>query len=361
VAFCGPIGAAGKPAGGGYEAANRRTCDALARRGLSVIELPYPKTVSGALQKLLRYAWCFAKAGAYLLAQRERYDVLHLTPLNAHFALAETLLASCARLMGKPVLVDIRAGTFMRHYQGAGLLYRSTIDRTLRLASRVAVEGQEYMMFARHRSSHPVFYFPNYVDNPALRAAPGPRRLERGETVRLLYFGRLVPEKGISTALQALALLVEAGQRVQLEFIGEGPAAFLTPLQQTYAHLPVTWSASQPVHEVMRLAANAHFFFFASRHDGEGHSNALNEAMAVGLVPVCSAQGFARSVVGNAGIVLAPDAKAADYAAAIESVLAKGCWAELSARAHERVRSLYSEEAAVPPLIETYRLMLQRS
>lgn len=358
VAFCGPIGAVGKPAGGGYESANRRNCDALLRRSVTVTELPYPKVTTQPAAKLLRYGASFLRTAAFLIARRKHYDLLHLTPLNMHFALAESWLVACARWVGKPVLLDIRAGSFVRHYEGGSVLYRGTIDRTLRLASQVAVEGQAYIPFVRERSPAPVLHFPNYVDGPALRQTPAVRSLDRNTPVRLIYFGRLVAEKGIETALSTLVVLLARGHAVELELIGDGPAAFVAELRQRHMKLPVTWSTALPVEAILQRAASAHFFIFASRHDGEGHSNALNEAMSLGLVPVCSDQGFTRSVVGDAGVVLPVAAQASDYAAVIEDILLTDSWVTLSQRARQRVRALYSEEATLPPLIDTYRRML---
>jgi glycosyltransferase involved in cell wall biosynthesis len=357
VAFCGPIGAVGKPAAGGYESANRRNCDALARRGVAVTELPYPKVTTRPFMKLLRYGASFLQAAAFVIVRRRHYDLLHLTPLNMHFALAESWLVACARWMGKPVLLDIRAGTFVRHYEGGSAHYRRTIDRSLRLASQVAVEGEAYLPFVRERSLAPVLHFPNYVDGPALRQTPAVRPLERGAPIRLLYFGRIVAEKGIETALSALVVLLARGHAVELELIGDGPAAYVAALRQRHATLPVTWSAGLPVAAILQRAATAHFFIFASRHDGEGHSNALNEAMSVGLVPVCSDQGFTRSVVGDAGVVLPVAAPPSEYAAAIDDILLSHRWSVLSQRARQRVRTLYSEEATLPALIESYRLL----
>ena len=184
------------------------------------------------------------------------------------------------------------------------------------------------------------------------------RCLDRNTPVRLIYFGRLVAEKGIETALSTLVVLLARGHAVELELIGDGPAAFVAELRQRHTKLPVTWSTALPVEAILQRAASAHFFIFASRHDGEGHSNALNEAMSLGLVPVCSDQGFTRSVVGDAGVVLSVAAQASDYAAVIEDILLTDSWATLSQRARQRVRALYSEEATLPPLIDTYRRML---
>jgi glycosyltransferase involved in cell wall biosynthesis len=361
VAFCGPIGQPGQPAGGGYEAANRRTCDALRRRGVCVLEWPYPKVCSGRWRKLWRYGAHFLRTAVCLLVKRQQYDVFHLTPLNMHFALAETVLVSCAKWAGRPVLFDVRAGTFMRHYNGGSAFYRGTVKRTLRLATRVGVEGQEYVEFVKQHTTQPVFYFPNYVDSPSLQRQLPVRHLLAGDEIRFIYFGRLVPEKGVETALQTLALLMKRGHAVALELIGEGSPAYLAAMKQCYAHLPVTWTDSLPVENILQRARHAHFFFFASRHEGEGHSNSLNEAMSVGLVPVCSTQGFTQSVVGDAGVVLPVDSSPETYAQAVEELVQLGQWAELSQRARHRLQTLYSEDAVVPMLMQTYQdLLLKR-
>lgn len=42
ILYSGPITPAGQPSTGGFEAANRKNIDALRRRGVEVVELPYP-------------------------------------------------------------------------------------------------------------------------------------------------------------------------------------------------------------------------------------------------------------------------------------------------------------------------------
>ncbi len=356
--FCGPIAAPGQPAGGGYEAANRRTCDALVRHGWTVVELPYPKAPRTAVHKLAAYAQHFVRAAAQLIRRRDDYDLLHLTPLNMHFAWAESLLLSCARWVGKPVLLDVRAGTFVRHYQRRGRLYQRIVDRSLRLATQVAVEGREYGPFVRQRTRQTPFYFPNYIDTPSLHQPLAERQLAPGDPIRLIYFGRLVREKGIETALQVLAALRARGHAASLTLIGNGSASYLRALQASYAGQPVEWAGSLSVEAILSRAAQHHFFLFASRHDGEGHSNALNEAMAVGLVPICSDQGFTRTVVGDAGAVLSRGAPAGAYALAVEAIVDAGRWTELSRRARSRVQSLFSEDANLPALTRLYAAMI---
>lgn len=361
IALCGPIAAPQRAAQGGYEAANRRTSESLSRRGVQVLELPYPPPQGGRWTGLARYALCFARHAAWLLLRRGRYDVLHLTPLNMRFAPAELLLIVAARLAGRAVMMDVRAGTFVRHYGGAGPLYRRVVDTELRLADRVAVEAREYMAFVGARARHAPLYFPNYAVQAGDRLPVGERRGPAPDgIVRLVYFGRLVPEKGLDIVLDATALLAAQGLRVRLDLVGDGPHDYLLALRRRHANLPVCWHGSLAGARLFDVVGGAHFFLFPSRHDGEGHSNALNEAMALGVVPVCSRQGFSASVVEDAGELLPVDAPASAYAEAVARVLSTGRWPALSRRAAHRVQACFSEEAAVPPLIDAYRAMLER-
>ncbi len=106
------------------------------------------------------------------------------------------------------------------------------------------------------------------------------------------------------------------------------------------------------------MLASAHYFIFPTRHDGEGHSNALTEAMAEGLVPICSDNGFNRSVVGDAGRVLPVDATASDYAQAIADIGTGAAWNELSRAASRRIAERFTGMVVLPVLIESYRATL---
>ncbi len=358
VLMCGPIAPRGHPAGGGYEAANRRTIDALRARAVDVLELPYPRARDSTWRKAVRYACMYVHHAACIVLLRRRYDVMHLTPLNMQFAWAETLLLACAWLARRPVLFDIRAGTFVRHYHGAGRLYRLAIDASLRLAGRVSVEGREYISFVRQRHDLAPFYFPNFVSAgeagvTALRDTPTPHG-----PICIVYAGRIVPEKGLDTALAAVAALQLQGLSVRIDLLGEGPQDYTDALRRQHAGLPMHWHGALPHERMLPILAGAHFFLFPSRHAGEGHSNALNEAMALGVVPISSRQGFSADVVGDSGALLQVDAPAEDYAAAMADIVLDGRWSVLSARAAARVQRYFSEDAALPGLIELYRGLL---
>lgn len=58
-------------------------------------------------------------------------------------------------------------------------------------------------------------------------------------------------------------------------------------------------------HERLKdILKNQHLFLFPSVEKREGHSNALNEAMAWGVVPVVSNNNFLSSIVGDNSLVV---------------------------------------------------------
>jgi glycosyltransferase involved in cell wall biosynthesis len=353
IAYCGPIAQPGRPARGGYESANRRLIDDLRLRGIDVVEIPYAEASGPKPAKVLAHAIGFARAAVMLMSKRREFDVLHLTPLYRQFLYAEALLCALASALGKRVALDIRAGSFVRNYRHRSPVYRALADRLIARAGMVAVEGGEYLPFMTERRDGPVLYLPNYVQS---RATPnGPAEERSSAALRLVFLSRIVPEKGVETAIDALELLNARGLPATLDVIGTGEERYVKALIARTSDLPVTWSGALPPGEVKARLGQAHFFVFPTVHTGEGHSNALTEAMAEGVVPVCSRNGFNQSVVGACGAILPAGASASDYAEAVMALWSSGAWQRLSAACRERVAQSFTGDVVLAPLIEHYR------
>ena len=176
--------------------------------------------------------------------------------------------------------------------------------------------------------------------------------------VHLVFLGRVVAEKGIEIAIEALRMLNGRGMPARLSVIGKATAAYESELRARSTGLPVSWIGPLPHGDVAGAVEGASYFLFPTVHDGEGHSNALTEAMAAGLVPVVSDNGFNRAVVGGAGIVLPVTASAGDYAEVIERVERTGEWRRLSNAARHRVGTHFSRDRVVPPLVDAYTRLI---
>ncbi|MDF1599545.1 glycosyltransferase family 4 protein [Mesorhizobium sp. YIM 152430] len=355
IAYCGPIARPGEPARGGYESANRRLIDDLRGHGLAVIEYPYAPERLTPAGKALAYASNFAGTAARVLAEAGRFDILHITPLRRHFILPEAVICMNAKARGRKIVVDIRAGCFMREMSRPGAMRARAEAQLLRRADLVTVEGLEYVEFAGRFTDAPVHYLPNYVSQ-------GPGGLEPGAPVgpvRLVFLARIVPEKGIETAIEAVRSLVATGHDATLDVLGGASPDYARRLDALADGLPVTFRGAIKAEDVRRTIRGAHFFIFPTRHDGEGHSNALTEAMAEGLVPLCADNGFNRSIVAQCGRIFEKQDGGEAYAQAVREIVASGEWSDLSRRAAMRIAQNYTAETVVPGLIERYRDLME--
>lgn len=128
---------------------------------------------------------------------------------------------------------------------------------------------------------------------PADRAAPAP-----GETLRLLFVGRVHREKNLGVVLDQLAALPEPfRRRLQLDVVGDGAQQPELAARAAALDLAaqVRWLGWQAKSAMPALYRTADAFVLPSLY--EGMSNAALEAMASGL-PV-----FASDVPGNRAVV----------------------------------------------------------
>lgn len=357
IAFVGPIACKGKIPPGGFEAANRRTIDLLTERSVSIHELPYPSQDT-LLKKLVFYPLGFILINLKLLGIRlthhNRQCICHLTPLYKRFLYIELFSILLAKVLGYKIIYDIRAGSLTMYYEQRGALYRRTVDFLVRTSDQVCIEGFEYVTFIERITGATPYYFPNYVNNTTSSRTVKKRATAIQETVRLVYFGRVTPEKGIEVCVQTTLHLQERGINCRLSIIGPISSSYRKKLLPS---LPggISLEGSMPPDRLFATIEQCHFFLFPTTHRGEGHSNALTEAMAHGCVPICSDNGFNRSVVADCGTIFSKESLGSDYAGAIQSIVKAGNWQDYSTKSINRVKKLYLAESIIPGLIQLYK------
>lgn len=132
-----------------------------------------------------------------------------------------------------------------------------------------------------------------------------------------LYVGRLTPEKGIRTVLEAWR---ELGRELPLKIVGYGPLA--EEVEQVAGQLPgVEWLGRRERSEVMALAGAAECLIFPSEWY-EGFPMTIVEAFAVGLPVISSRVGAMSHLIrpGETGRHFTPG-DARDLAAEIRAFL----------------------------------------
>ncbi|MET0302546.1 MAG: glycosyltransferase family 4 protein [Microbacteriaceae bacterium] len=160
----------------------------------------------------------------------------------------------------------------------------------------------------------------NGVDTTTFHPAAEP---STGSRLRVMFLGRMIPDKGADVLLKAAGLL----DRDDLEIIVVGSAGFdreapLTPYEESLRRL-ASDARSEVVFErfvdrsgVPDLLRTADVFVIPSRWPDPSPLT-VGEAMATGAAVIGSRIGGIPEVIGDAGVVVAPDAPA-ELAAAIE-------------------------------------------
>ena len=120
-------------------------------------------------------------------------------------------------------------------------------------------------------------------------------------SLRLLYFGRLIHDKGVHTAVEAMGSLRQSGvlDRVELTILGRGHPEYETYLRRLVADLGIT----SRVHfidkvsreEIPKWLGQFDVFLFTSIWP-EPFGRTIVEAMAAGLVVVGSNVGGSREI-----------------------------------------------------------------
>lgn len=185
-----------------------------------------------------------------------------------------------------------------------------------------------------------IHLIPNGVDTA--RFAPAAARpLER----RVVYVGRLSPEKDLGTLVEAAAKLARLD--VRLTLVGAGPERPALEAAARARRVPLEILPVVPHDELPRLLAGAAAFVLPSLT--EGHPKVLLEAMSAGLPCVASDVGGNRAILrdGETGL-LVPPSDAAALAGAVERVLTDEALASaLGGRARADVAQRYDLAALV--------------
>lgn len=241
-----------------------------------------------------------------------RFSVMHLncglTLSGAPRNLASALLA---RQAGVPYVAHLR-GTF--HIPpGAGpsaRFYRWAWRRIFSGAARILALGQPSYRAIQELgdfSRQTIPLLPNFVD---VQGIPCRIPAAGNDSLKIIYTGALIEEKGIYTILEIAQRL--PGARFQLVGGSSGAAAHAR-LQARIRELGLTGRVQTlgplPNREVVNMLAQNDVFLFPSMLKYEGFPVSVAEAMAAGLPVVASPVGALPEMVDvpHGGQLIAPD------------------------------------------------------
>lgn len=187
---------------------------------------------------------------------------------------------------------------------------------------------------------------PNFTPDPGVRAEPGNYAL---------FVGRLAPEKGLQTLLQAWQ---HVGSRIRLRVIGDGPQSHLVETAAQGGH-GIEFLGRRDPADVVTAMSGAQFLVFPSEWY-ETFGLAIIEAYAVGVPVIASELGAMSSLVKHrqTGLLFRPG----DPAALVQQVE----WAlahpermrAMGENARREYEARYTPQKNLSLLIDAYRRVI---
>jgi len=357
------------PVIGGSEIEAQRVCTALIRRGHRVTVVcaggpPMPNTRNwvdpdGVPVRIYAERWqgtlqniVFAlRVAAMLIAERRNYQFVYFLMQGLHLAAGLPV----ARMLKKPIIMKIAgSGEIPRVYKSR--IGRQELAWLNRWASKILVlnEGMHQEAVNHGLLPRKLGWMPNPVDTKEFAPAKPEeeRRLRCGfgipkDAQVVMYAGRLAPEKGLCTLLEAFFLLARHNKRALLVLVGDGgmrDTLALKARQFGLADKRVLFAGRVHPHEVSQWLKIAQVFALVS--PAEGFSCALAEAMSTAVPSVVSDIPANRQLIED-GVhgVLTPVGDKEKVAAAITALLEDvSLRKQMGEMARQRILENYSTE-----------------
>lgn len=268
-------------------------------------------------------------------------------------ALARQLVRLATRLK-IPAVLATAANVDGARTWSAGWRRRRTLKR---LAGALAASTGAATLVRRDVPTLPV----GVVPQRGAHVPPKPVH-EPHEGLTIGFVGRLVPQRGLDTLLQALAQHRHTLWR--LSVVGDGPERERLERLASELHLAarIRWTGALPPERMPELWHKFDVLVVPSRptaYWNEPNGTTLLEAMAHEVAVIGSDTGVLPELIGDAGIVT-PPGEAEALAAALTRLLDPGERAALAQAARARALKLFSDDAIAERTLRFWQEMLER-
>ena len=292
-----------------------------------------------------------------------RRDVTDFAPDIVHLSTPDILgfqAQQFARQAGIPAVASLhtRFETYLAYY-GLGWL-EPVLDQMLRrfyqkcdyvlapsapIAETLVTEGLTNPIRIWSRGVDRTLFDPARRD-AAWRAAQG----FRPEDVVVLFFGRVVMEKGLGLFADTLHRLRQTHRNIRILVVGDGPAR--PWLAERLPDATFTGMLAGP--ELARAVASADILLNPSATEAFG--NVVLESMASGLAIACADMPSSRALVadGVSALLCAP-ADLDSYTAALEQLISRPALRASLAGAARQASAAFSWSAALSSVVDVYR------
>lgn len=356
------LGDRNKTAAGGGQTSARRLVKVLEGLGyeVQVVNRIIPAYTSESLvEKIHKIAGYFIDPFRYffhLLFKSRRNGVSFVIMYAGRLFPFYFSFVRIGKLLGFRTVIYIKGSFTKDKYQSLSTRMKESYASGLRkvdLAFYEGKDGEETSLKVNPQTK--AVWLPNYIENDFMPKCLVKRDLE---PINIMYFGRLDPGKNIILVVETFDLLCQRLDNIRLNIVGSGESEYTKLIEKRISQSPYKdriIRTSRIDHDKLKeFLPSQHFYLFPT--ESEGHSNALTEAMAYGVVPIASRRGFNASVVGNDSIIV-DEMKAEAYRDVVMNVLENDIFDSLSNEMFERVRTHFNQTVVEKKLANELNLL----
>lgn len=365
IYFYATLGDLSQPAFGGGEVGNRRTLELLKQIGYKVVPIPkYARREGHSIYVLFcKFSDIIANLWLYIqtLCKGNRANsIVHIAGFSGSMVYWTLILVYISKWLGYKTVYELRGGGIVSQYYSNNRFYRYCFNKAVCKADCIFSQGEANKpLIVTINPKTDFYYYPNYVE---AGFSPQTYPIKCHESINLIYFGRLSRLKNIELIID---IFDDISSRIDfpvtLTLIGNPESEdYFSVIRNRIEDSPyrdaVTLRTRCP-HDVLRTYLNdKHFYIFPTQENGEGHSNALTEAMTWGIIPVATNQGFNADVINNDKLIVDKISKESFSNIIIQLFETKKIDA-YSEKIYHRAKDLYSYEAAYNRLNRKYPLL----
>ena len=339
----------GLPTGGGTTS-SRRLRATLEKFGYNVdiTNRHRPEDRSTFKGKFSKYFWICIDPILFfnklLFKKRKESTVLFRTYTGSLLPF-DFLITLAATLTGHNKIMCLAGGkAYGSYYQGSAF-YKWLFRQTVRQYDEILTEGEINLKLIEEASKGKVraYYLPNFTEEGF---APEQYPAKSADSVNIMFFGRLTPEKNILLIIDVFEGLQKKYGNIHLLLVGSGPKEYENKVKEKIDsstwHSNIEWKPWADHGTIKEMMSEQHICLFPSAEPCEGHSNALNEAMSWGLVPIVSSNNYLPAIAGYPELV-AHSFDKDEYIRIISTLIDSNRLEEFGKKAFERVRDNFTQ------------------
>jgi glycosyltransferase involved in cell wall biosynthesis len=364
ILLCGPSPEPGARGYGGGKGGYVRNVDALLKHfssgDIRMVLSPYSSRRYSRWWKVLLPFRLMTDLGVFA-RNITQADAVHLMMTYGLAIYREFGMSVIAAMFRRPLILDIRGGSFEPWLKSAGWIQRAMAHSILRRATVILGQGKALVNVLRPQYGAKVHHFPNFIQSAYLPPTVSPRLAQ--SDLKVIFVGYCYAGKGVFELVDGCALAAQNNVCVNLTLVGAESPQFSEYLDNYSLPngLQISRHGTLEFADVQLLLAVQDIFCLPTRHIGEGHPNVITEAMAHGLVIVTTRHGFIAELLDESSAYFILPGSAATVAEVLGTINAHREEARKKAsKARWFVQQHFTEERVLGRLREYYLSTLQR-